>query len=277
VSIEKKLAKPVTEIIEHIAQDVPKALGHGHHRIAKAADDAADEFDKVEDDIAAKARRHDHPGGTPQHPAPGTGGGSDKGGGGGKKPPTPSAGPPEGEGTPPSGRRRRPKMPPKDTPEGKKARWERYQKRVQDPKYQAEVEAGKRRRPLDYDSWSNVYDSNITQHARAAAAVDDYANRHGLTPDNGWTQEHPVEMGNGRTRRIDLAHPGRAEGIEYKNGAVPNDEKLHAEVEHDTALINRGWNIKWVFRKQPPGWLTDKLDGAGIPWHLDDGSTPAKD
>lgn len=66
VGIEGKLAKPVTEIIEHIVQKVPKGLGHGHHRIAGHVHQAADHFDKVEQDLADKAH-HEHrsPGHTP--------------------------------------------------------------------------------------------------------------------------------------------------------------------------------------------------------------------
>jgi RHS repeat-associated protein len=61
------LAKPVVGIIEHIAQKVPKALGHGHHRISQHVHDAADRFDKVESDIADKAKGHGHHGGSGHH------------------------------------------------------------------------------------------------------------------------------------------------------------------------------------------------------------------
>ncbi|MEE4540460.1 DUF6531 domain-containing protein [Streptomyces sp. V4-01] len=60
MSIVNKLVKPTVEIIDHIAQKVPKALGHGHHRISQHVHDAADHFDRVEDDLAGKAGKH-HP------------------------------------------------------------------------------------------------------------------------------------------------------------------------------------------------------------------------
>lgn len=76
MSIANKLAKPVTEIIEHIAQKVPKALGHGHHRIAQHVHGAADTFDKVEGDIADKAKGHHHGGGGHHEPHVGSGTGA---------------------------------------------------------------------------------------------------------------------------------------------------------------------------------------------------------
>ncbi len=92
--------------------------------------------------------------------------------------PTPSGSNPDGKGGEerPGGRRRRSKLPPKDTPEGKEARWQRYQQ---------SVAAGQRRRPLDYDAWSSKYDVAIHQHARADAAVDDYIKRSGKDADHG--------------------------------------------------------------------------------------------
>ncbi|MBY8881772.1 DUF6531 domain-containing protein [Actinacidiphila acidipaludis] len=68
MSIADKLAKPVVEIIDHIAQKVPKGLGHGHHRIADHVHKAADHFDKVEDDLANKAKSHHHGSGNHHDP-----------------------------------------------------------------------------------------------------------------------------------------------------------------------------------------------------------------
>lgn len=82
MGIEDKLAKPVIGIIEHIAQAVPRALGHGHHRIAAHTQNAADEFDRVEEGLEARARKHTPgapsrpPGGEPGTPGAGTPGGA---------------------------------------------------------------------------------------------------------------------------------------------------------------------------------------------------------
>jgi hypothetical protein len=98
VGIENKIAKPVVEIIEHIAQKVPRALGHGHHRIAEHTGKAADEFDKVEETLEGKARKH-----TPAPPSrtPGEGSGTPGGGTpGGGKPPRGPEDPGGGTGSP---------------------------------------------------------------------------------------------------------------------------------------------------------------------------------
>ena len=67
MSLANKLAKPVVEIIDHIAQKVPKGLGHGHHRIADHVHKAADHFDQVEGDLAGKAKGHHHGSGGHHH------------------------------------------------------------------------------------------------------------------------------------------------------------------------------------------------------------------
>lgn len=194
------------------------------------------------------------------------------GGGGGKPPKTPSAGGAAAGGSEPTGggggpRRKRPKMPPKDTPEGKAARWERYQR---------DVAAGKRKKPLDYDAWSSKYDVAIYQAERADAAVDDYLRRSGRTKENGWVKgKNPIVLGD-RKRVLDLVNIKRSEGIEYKSGAVPNDAKTNTQIDHDTVLIKQGWNIKWVFRVDPPQWLRDRLEAGKIPWEMDDGGTPGE-
>ncbi|AEW96675.1 MULTISPECIES: DUF6531 domain-containing protein [Streptomycetaceae] len=58
--IVNKLVKPTVEFLDHLARKVPQALGKGHHRIAQHIHKAADHFDKVEADLAAKAKSH-HP------------------------------------------------------------------------------------------------------------------------------------------------------------------------------------------------------------------------
>ncbi len=78
-----------------------------------------------------------------------------------------------------------------------------------------------------------------------------------------------------RKRRYDIADPKLGEGIEYKSGSVPNDEKLAAEIDHDTILIKQGWNVKWVFRVEPQQWLQDRLKAGNIPWEMDHGAAPS--
>ena len=51
-----RVIKPATEFIEDLARKVPEALGKGHLRIGEHVDNAANEFDKAEDDLTAAAR-----------------------------------------------------------------------------------------------------------------------------------------------------------------------------------------------------------------------------
>lgn len=224
---------------------------------------AADRLDQVDADLAADAPKEE------AAPVPTAGGGNGRPptetprtGGTGDDGENPDG---NGDGKPTGKRPRKPKMPPKDTPEGKEARWERYQQRVA---------AGKVTSPLGYEAWSKKYDVAIYQHERADAKVDDYINRSGRTVANGWQKELPIGVGD-KTRRMDIANPDLMEGIEYKSGAVPNDDKTAAEIKHDQILIAQGWNITWVFKVPPAPWLREQLKEKGIPWSMDDGGTTA--
>lgn len=75
MSIVHKLVKPTVEILDHIARKVPHALGKGHHRMAEHVHNAADRFDKLENELAEKARkqRHHHAGRHDPEAAAGTG------------------------------------------------------------------------------------------------------------------------------------------------------------------------------------------------------------
>ena len=49
-----KIVKPTAEILEHIGQKIPRALGKGHERVGDMAHRAADGFEKAETDLAEK-------------------------------------------------------------------------------------------------------------------------------------------------------------------------------------------------------------------------------
>ncbi|MER6222309.1 DUF6531 domain-containing protein [Streptomyces sp900105755] len=66
MSIVRKLVEPTVEILDHIARKVPQALGKGHHRMGEHVHDAADRFDRLEEELAQQARRDGH-----HHPASG--------------------------------------------------------------------------------------------------------------------------------------------------------------------------------------------------------------
>ncbi|MCQ4084359.1 DUF6531 domain-containing protein [Streptomyces sp. RB6PN25] len=69
--IVEKLVRPTVEMLDHMARKIPQALGKAHYRISKMAHDAADHFDKVEEDVAGKAHIHTHDG---EEHLPGEGG-----------------------------------------------------------------------------------------------------------------------------------------------------------------------------------------------------------
>ncbi|MEU2354890.1 DUF6531 domain-containing protein [Streptomyces misionensis] len=61
MSIVNKLVKPTVEFLDHLATKVPQALSKGHHRIAQHVHNAAERFDRAENDVANKAGRHHEP------------------------------------------------------------------------------------------------------------------------------------------------------------------------------------------------------------------------
>jgi hypothetical protein len=163
-------------------------------------------------------------------------------------------------------------MPPKDTPEGKQRRWERYQRKVESPAYQEKLRKGEiKQKPLGYDAWSKKYETAIYQSERGDAAVQDYKKRNNLTKENGWTEQHSFDVG-GAKRRMDLFHEDMGRGIEYKSGSVPNDKKTQAQIQRDAQLVKADWDIKWVFKQEPPEWLRGELARHKIPWERDHGA-----
>jgi hypothetical protein len=171
-------------------------------------------------------------------------------------------------------RRRREKMPPKDTPEGKQRRWERYQRKVDSPAYQEKLRKGEiKQKPLAYEGWSSKYETAIYQSERGDAAVKDYKKRNNLTEEKGWSEQHSFDVGGGK-RRMDLFHEDMGRGIEYKSGSVPNDKKTQAQIQRDAQLIKADWDIKWVFKQEPAPWLRGELARYNIPWERDSGAAP---
>lgn len=53
-----KIIKPTAEILEHIGRRIPQALAKGHFRVGQMAHDAADHFEKAEQELARDAEQH---------------------------------------------------------------------------------------------------------------------------------------------------------------------------------------------------------------------------
>ena len=62
-----RIIKPTAQFIEDLARKLPEAFGKGHHRIGQSIHKAADEFDKAEDDLTAKAGHRPHDFGEGHH------------------------------------------------------------------------------------------------------------------------------------------------------------------------------------------------------------------
>ncbi|NUP49602.1 MAG: hypothetical protein HOW97_20170 [Catenulispora sp.] len=176
-------------------------------------------------------------------------------------------------------RTRKPKLE-KGSPEHRQDRWEKYQKKINDPKFQQEVADGKRRPPLTKEAWDNNYDVNMNKAKKAQQQVEDFADRAGHKKEDGWKfgnnqEEHTITFADGSQRRIDIANPDKQIGIEYKGGRINNQAEIHKELELDGRLVQEGWDIRWVGQtKEPPKWLKPHLDQHGIQWHHDDKSSP---
>ncbi|GAA2024746.1 hypothetical protein GCM10009839_23300 [Catenulispora yoronensis] len=171
-----------------------------------------------------------------------------------------------------------PKLKP-GTDEHRADRWAKYQKRTSTPEFEKKVAEGGRP-ALSKEAWDNNYDANWNKAKKAQAQVENFADRAGHKKEDGWLfgnnqEEHSITFPDGSVRRIDIAHPDRQIGIEYKGGRINNSEDIRKEVELDGRLAAQGWDIRWVGQTpEPPAWLKPELDKHGISWHHDDGSNP---
>ena len=133
-------------------------------------------------------------------------------------------------------------------------------------KYQENARLGKNAN-LDYERWSVKYETAVTNAGRANRAVDTYHAR------IGWGQRELETEVEGVVRRLDIGDPVARRGVEYKTGkqsltSTGKDGKVggsHWELERDRILVERGWDIQWVFEGTASKPLLNALDNAGIP------------
>ncbi|WP_406409328.1 DUF4157 domain-containing protein [Streptomyces sp. NBC_01643] len=119
---------------------------------------------------------------------------------------------------------------------------------------------------LPPETWRKVYRANVERANRANDIVK--AERRRL----GWPErEYTVKLGKEEVRRLDLAddsNPAKMRGAEvkaYAEGTVYlSDDNLY-EVERDSKLVRRGWEMTWIFIDcEPSGPLMSALLSAGI-------------
>ncbi|MBB3571032.1 hypothetical protein [Rhizobium sp. BK491] len=131
----------------------------------------------------------------------------------------------------------------------KQQRWDEYQER-----------GG----TWNYSQWSNVYDANMTRATAANDAVRAY--RDAL----GWGKTEVTVNANigGQqyARRLDIADIEDQRGIELKTGYQSATQANLWEVARDKALVDSGWDVKWVFQGSASGALKQALKDANIPF-----------
>ncbi len=136
------------------------------------------------------------------------------------------------------------------SPEHKAARWAEYEARTPE---------GER---WSYERWSNVYDANMTRATRAHAAADAYHQ------EIGWGQREVTIDVEGMPRRLDIADEAALRGVEYKTGYQTLTEANNWEIMRDQILVQRGWQIEWVFEGTASKPLLQALKDALIPFRF---------
>jgi hypothetical protein len=136
---------------------------------------------------------------------------------------------------------------PAGSPEHKAARWKEYQERTGGNGW-------------DYERWSKVYEENMVRAEKANAAAEAY--RETL----GWGKKQVTIDVDGEKRILDIADPDPTvlRAVEYKTGYQYRSPDNLWELAKDAKLVQRGWEIEWVFEEQPSKPLIDDLDAAGI-------------
>jgi hypothetical protein len=114
----------------------------------------------------------------------------------------------------------------------------------------------------DYQTWSNIYNSNMTKATRAHQVADEYRKT------IGWGKREVTVTAGGQTRRLDIADKARQKAVEiksYETGTVYGTEAIRTEVAADRILVSEGWAIEWVFKDcAPSGPLKKLLDDASV-------------
>ncbi|WP_186377499.1 polymorphic toxin-type HINT domain-containing protein [Planctopirus ephydatiae] len=129
------------------------------------------------------------------------------------------------------------------SPEHKANRWEEYKEK-----------GGK----WDYNRWEQTYELNMARATKAHEALNRYHSQ------IGWGKREVTIPVEGVNRRLDIADVATRRGIEYKTGYQSATQDNLWEVERDKALVNKGWDIEWVFEGQASQQLLEALDRAGI-------------
>lgn len=134
------------------------------------------------------------------------------------------------------------------SPEHKTAAWEAYQN---NPKVKVKK---------SYEEWSNRYDANMKNPGKGNKSADDHHKSIGWgerevrmkIDENG----NPIEVKKGQEKRnLDIGDVKNKKAVEvkdYSSKKVPNSKEIKREVEFDKKLVEKGWDVEWVFKDKGP-------------------------
>lgn len=110
----------------------------------------------------------------------------------------------------------------------------------------------------NFKHWSTTYEENMVRAKKANVAVDKFHS------SLGWDDTEVTVKIKGFDRRLDIADQTAKKGIEYKTGTIYNDEAIRWVWQRDKWLVDKGWDIEWVFEGTASQPLVDALKAAGI-------------
>ncbi|EGK12421.1 hypothetical protein HMPREF9374_1488 [Desmospora sp. 8437] len=117
-----------------------------------------------------------------------------------------------------------------------------------------------------YENWSKNYESNMGRAKKSSSYVDKYRDK------IGWGEREVRVKVDGETRVLDIADKTRRRAIEHKTttkkegrGYFSLKPDIKWEVRRDAKLVEKGWDITWVFEKSDASKpLIEALRRAGI-------------
>lgn len=134
------------------------------------------------------------------------------------------------------------------------------------------------RPPQDWERWRSNYVRNQGQAAQGRAYEEAFRAQHGFNRADGWKWQDEngipsVEVPGGGRRDFDIVDFRRQVAYELKSGSGMDS----AQLAKDELLADRGWELVYVFGREPTGATRRRLDDAGIRvevWHGNPVMTP---
>lgn len=135
-----------------------------------------------------------------------------------------------------------------NTPEHKAAAWEAY---LNNPKVKVKK---------TYEEWSNRYDANMKNPGKGNKSADEHHKKIGWgerevrmkMDENG----NPIEVKKRQEERnLDIGDVKNKKAVEvkdYSSRKVPYSKEIKGELEFDKKLVEKGWDVEWVFKDQGP-------------------------